>query len=151
MTEEASEGSDFFVVKNIHNIHHLKIDVVKFNGTNNIGLWRCKVLDELNAQNLEDSLDLQEKLSEMEENVWKKMNRIACGVIRSSSSQDVKYDVMNVTSKKKSWEILASKYLMKSVENRLHLKRRLYRFQLNWRFPLVITSTTTCSFSRMWV
>ena len=28
------------------------------------------------------------------------------------------------------WEILVSKYLTKSVENRLHLERRLYNFQL---------------------
>ena len=37
---------------------------------------------------------------------------------------------MNETSAKKIWETLASKYLTKSVENRLHLKKRLYRFQL---------------------
>ena len=37
---------------------------------------------------------------------------------------------MNETSAKKIWETLASLYLMKSVEIRLHLKRRLYRFQL---------------------
>jgi len=42
----------------------------------------------------------------------------------------LKYDVMNDTLAKSIWEILASKYLTKSVENRLHLKRRLYRFQL---------------------
>ena len=62
-------GSDSFVVKNIQNYHHMKIDVVKFNGTNNFGLWRCKVLDELNAQNLEDSLELQEKPTDLEEKV----------------------------------------------------------------------------------
>jgi len=54
-----------FVVKNIHNIHHLKIDVVKFDGINNFGLWRCEVLDALNAQNLKDYLDLQEKSIKM--------------------------------------------------------------------------------------
>ena len=37
---------------------------------------------------------------------------------------------MNETSARKTWEILESKYLMKSIENRLHLKRRFYRFQL---------------------
>ena len=40
------------------NIHSMKIDVEKFNGTNNFGLWRCEVLDALNAQNLEDTLEL---------------------------------------------------------------------------------------------
>ena len=37
---------------------------------------------------------------------------------------------MNETSAKSIWEILASKYLTKSVENRLHLKRRLYCYLL---------------------
>ena len=34
------------------------------------------------------------------------------------------------TSARKIWEILEKKYLTKSIESRLHLKRRLYRFQL---------------------
>jgi len=58
MAEETSDGSSSFVVKNIQNYHHIKIDVVKFDGTNNFGLWRCKVLDALNVQNLEDALKL---------------------------------------------------------------------------------------------
>ena len=59
-----------------------------------------------------------------------KMNRTTYGVISSHSTQNLKYDVMNKTSAKKIWEILASKYLPKSVENCLHLKRRFYYFQL---------------------
>jgi len=58
------------------------------------------------------------------------MNRTACGVIKSCLTQELKYDMMNETFAKSIWEILANKYLTKSVENRLHLKRRLYRFQL---------------------
>ena len=81
MAGEASEGSGSFVVKNIQNIHHLKIDVVKFDETNNFELWRCEVLVALNAQNLKDSLELQEKPVEMEEKIWKKMNRTTYGVI----------------------------------------------------------------------
>ena len=34
------------------------------------------------------------------------------------------------TSARKIWEILKRKYLTKSIENRLHLKMRLYHFQL---------------------
>jgi len=44
--------------------------------------------------------------------------------------QDIKYHVMTDTSAKKIWEILDSKYLTKNIEDRLYLKRRLYRFQL---------------------
>ena len=53
-----------------------------------------------------------------------------CDVIRSYLTQDTKYHLMTETSIKKIWEILESKYLTKSVENRLHLMRRLYHFQL---------------------
>ena len=55
--------------------------MVKFNGTNNFGLWRCEVLNALNVQNLEDALGLQDRPEEMKEKIWKKMNRIACGVV----------------------------------------------------------------------
>ena len=55
MAEGASEGSVSFILKNIHNTHHLNIDVMKFDGTNTFGLWRCEVLNALNAQNLENS------------------------------------------------------------------------------------------------
>jgi len=37
MAEEASKESGSFVIKNIQNLYHLKIDVVKYNRTNNIG------------------------------------------------------------------------------------------------------------------
>ena len=37
------------------------------------------------------------------------------------------------TSATKIWEILEKKYLTKSIESRLHLKRRLYCFQLKKR------------------
>jgi len=45
---------------------------VKFDGTNNFGLWRFEVLDALYAQNLEDALELQEKSAELDEKIWKK-------------------------------------------------------------------------------
>ena len=63
------DGSCSFVVKNIQTYHHMKINVAKFSGTNNFGIWRCEVLDALNAQNLEDYLELQEKSADMEERV----------------------------------------------------------------------------------
>jgi len=40
------------------NIHQSKIDIVKFDGTNNFSMWRCEVMDALNTQNLEDTLKL---------------------------------------------------------------------------------------------
>ena len=39
---------------------HPRIDVVKFNGTNNFGMW-CEVMDALNASNLKDTLLLEKR------------------------------------------------------------------------------------------
>lgn len=57
--------------------------MVKFDGTNNFDLWRCEMLDALNAQSFENILELQEKPAEVKQKVWKKMNKTTCGVIRS--------------------------------------------------------------------
>jgi len=47
--------ANWFMVKTV-NIHQSKIDVVKFDGTKNFGMWRCKEMDALNALNLKDTL-----------------------------------------------------------------------------------------------
>ena len=88
------------------------------------------MMDTLTTSNLEDTLRLEEKPEEISERNWDKMNMTACGIIRSYLIQDIKYHVMIETSTKKIWEILEGKYLIKSVENHLQLKRRLYCFQL---------------------
>lgn len=49
-----------------------KIDVEKFTGTNNFGMWRCEVIDALCQQDLEDVLE--DKPQDMDEKDWKKMN-----------------------------------------------------------------------------
>ena len=41
--------------------------MVKFDGTNNFGMWRCEVMDALNTQDLEDTLELQEKPEDAQE------------------------------------------------------------------------------------
>ena len=38
-------------------------------------------MNALNVQNLEDTLELQERLTEVDEKIQKKMNRMACRVI----------------------------------------------------------------------
>jgi len=53
-----------------------------------------------------------------------------CGLIRSCLTQDIKYHVLHEISARQLWEISEKKYLMKSIESRLQLKRRLYRFQM---------------------
>ena len=45
----------------IMNPHPLKIDVVKFDGKNNFGMWGCEVMDALTTSNFEDTLRLEKK------------------------------------------------------------------------------------------
>ena len=61
------------------NPHQLRIDVVKFNGKNNFGMWRCEVTDALTAPNLEDTLRLEKKLEAISEQDWDKINQTARG------------------------------------------------------------------------
>ena len=82
------------------------------------------------ASNLEDALRLEERSEETSIKDWDKMDRAMCGAIRSYLIQDIKYHVMTDILVRKIWKILESKYLTKSIENRLHLKKRLYRFEL---------------------
>ena len=49
IARETSSGSDSFIVKNIQNVHHVKINMVKFSGINNFELWRYEVMVALNA------------------------------------------------------------------------------------------------------
>ena len=102
-----------------------KIEVMKFDGTNNFKIWRCEVMDTLMVSNLEEPEDISEK-------DWEKMNRMACGVIRSYLTQDIKYHVLYETSARKIWEILPDE----EHRSRLHLKRKLYHFQLNRVFSI---------------
>ena len=44
------------------NSHPLRIDVVKFNGTNSFDMWRYEVMDALTVSNLEDTLRLEKKV-----------------------------------------------------------------------------------------
>ena len=93
---------------------HPRIDVVKFNGTNNYGMWRCEVMDALTASNLEDILRLEKKRASTTEEDWNKMNRSACGLIRSCLTQDIKYQVLHEISARQLWEILERKYLRRA-------------------------------------
>jgi len=75
-------GESQSTVKSV-NQYPMKIDMVKFDGKNNFGMWRCEVMDALMASNLEDTLQLKEKTEETSEKDCGKMNRTACDFIRS--------------------------------------------------------------------
>ena len=52
---EKIAGESQSTVKSV-NPYPMKIDVVKFDGTNNFGMWRCEVMNALTTSNFEDTL-----------------------------------------------------------------------------------------------
>ena len=73
---------------------------------------------------------MEKKKSTTIDEEWAKMNKSACGLIRSCLSQDIKYLAQHETSTKHLWETLEKKYLTKSVESTLQLKSKLYQFRM---------------------
>lgn len=73
----------------------------------------------------------------MTEKDWDKLNRQACGTIRLCLEKDQKYFVMKETKAKELWKKLDDKFMTKSVENRLYLKKKLFRFQHRAGTPMI--------------
>jgi len=80
------------------NSHPLKIDVVKFDGKNNFGIWRYEVMDALTKSKLKDTLQLEKKPEATLEENWYKMNQTVHNFIRSYLTQDIKYHVLHEIS-----------------------------------------------------
>ncbi|KAI5322948.1 hypothetical protein L3X38_032020 [Prunus dulcis] len=87
----------------------------------------CEVKDVLIQQGL--LVVLGDMPMPMKKEEWKRLNAHACSSIILYLGKAQKYGVMNNSSAKDLWNTLESKYLKKSAENRLYLKRKLYRFQ----------------------
>ena len=127
ISKESEEGNSKSSSSARTTVSNAKFEVEKFDGTNNFGMWQCEVLDVLVQQDLD--ITLEDKPKDMDEKEWSKINRQACGTIRLCLVKDQKYFVMKETLAKDLWKKLEDKYMTKSIENRLYLKKKLFRFQ----------------------
>ncbi|KAL4291216.1 hypothetical protein GQ457_14G001800 [Hibiscus cannabinus] len=98
-----------------------------FVGSDYFGMCQGDVLDALFQQGLDIAIE-EEKPADMIENDWRTINRMACTTIRSCLSKEQKYGYKNETSTSKLWKALEEKFLKKSTQNRLYMKKRLFRF-----------------------
>ncbi|KAH9696084.1 hypothetical protein KPL71_023037 [Citrus sinensis] len=105
-----------------------KIDVEKFNGKINFGMWRREVMDALIQIDLD--VVLKNKRHLYDEEIWDRMNKKACGHIRSCLTKKVKYLVKDEECAMTLWCTLEEKYLLKSPENRLHAMSQVYGFRM---------------------
>ena len=79
-------------------ISNAKFEVEKFDGRSNFGMWQCEVMDVFIQQELD--IALEDKLEEMLDKDWDKINRQACGTIHLCLAKDQKYFVMRETKAK---------------------------------------------------
>lgn len=98
-----------------------------FDGSGHFGMWQSEVLDALFQQGLDVAVE-GKKPDSMGEEDWKNLNRLACGTIRSCLSREQKYAFCKETSASKLMTALEEKFLKKNSQNKLHMKKRLFRF-----------------------
>ncbi|KAG2692926.1 hypothetical protein I3760_08G075400 [Carya illinoinensis] len=108
-------------------VSNAKFEVEKFDETSNFDMWQCEVMDVLIQQELE--IALEGKPDDMTDQGWKKLNTQVCSTIRLCLTKEQKYFVMRETNAKVLWQKLEDKFMKKSIESRLHLKKKLFRFQ----------------------
>ncbi|KAE8661751.1 hypothetical protein F3Y22_tig00113724pilonHSYRG00184 [Hibiscus syriacus] len=110
-----------------NDVTNVRFAVEIFDGTGHFGMWQSEVLDALFQQGLDIAIE-GEKPDDVEEKEWNRINRMACGTIRSCLSREQKYAFSKETSASKLWKALEEKFLKKSGQNKLYMKKRLFRF-----------------------
>ncbi|KAG8479441.1 hypothetical protein CXB51_029725 [Gossypium anomalum] len=108
-------------------IANTRLAVEIFDDTSHFGMWQSEVLDELFQQGLDIAID-EKNPDDVQEKDWKAINRLACGTIRSCLSREQRYAFSKETSANKLWVALEENFLKKNSQNKLHLKKRLFRF-----------------------
>nr|GEX12139.1 retrovirus-related Pol polyprotein from transposon TNT 1-94 [Tanacetum cinerariifolium] len=104
-----------------------RLAVEVFDGTGHFGMWQSEVLDTLFQQGLDIFIE-ESKPEDVEERNWLTINQLACGTIRSCLSREQRYAFSKETSAYKLWVALEEKFLKKYCQNKLFMKKRLFRF-----------------------
>lgn len=105
-----------------------KFDVVKFNGTGNFGLWQQRVKDLLVQQGLVKAL--KKKPEAMSADDWEELQMKAVSTIRLCLADDVMYHVIGDESPAGVWAKLETRYMSKSLTNKLFLKQKLFGLKM---------------------
>ncbi|XP_034203787.1 uncharacterized protein LOC117618305 [Prunus dulcis] len=99
LKEKESTSSSSAPTSNRHPIASTRLEVDKFNGSNNFGMWQCEVMDVLYQQELD--MVLEDKPEDIDDKQWTRINLHACATIRSFLDKELKYPYMKETSAKK--------------------------------------------------
>jgi hypothetical protein len=106
-----------------------KFNVMKFDGSDNFGLWQRRVKDLLVQQGMVKML-YGSKLERMANIDWKELEAKAMATILLCLGDDVMYHVMDEESPTVIWLKLESWYMSNSLTNKLYLKQWLYGLKM---------------------
>ncbi|GJW01836.1 retrovirus-related pol polyprotein from transposon TNT 1-94 [Tanacetum coccineum] len=106
---------------------NVRLAVEVFDGMGHFSMWQSEVLDALFQQGLDIAIE-ESKPEDVEEKNWLTINRLACGTIRSCLSREQRYAFSKEISAYKLWVALEEKFLKKNCQNKLFMKKRLFRF-----------------------
>ena len=108
-----------------------KVDVVKFDGTGNFRLRQRRVKYLLVQQGLVKALYGKAKKPEtMMDDEWEELDMKAVSTIRLCLVDELMYHVIDDMSTSAIWLKLESRYMSKSLTNKLNLKRKLYELKM---------------------
>ena len=92
------------------NVTNVKFAVEIFDRTNDFRMWQCEHQQDLDVA-------LEEKLDDIDDKEWARINCEACSSICSCLVKAQKYSIMKEASAKILWKTLEDKYMTKSLEN----------------------------------
>jgi hypothetical protein len=104
-----------------------KFEIEKFNGKNNFEIWKVKMHDLLVQQGLVKVLLGKSKnpvtISDEE---WEEIDVRALSAICLCLADDVMFNIVSEKTTSGLWMKMESLYMMKSLKNKIFLKRQLY-------------------------
>lgn len=108
-----------------------KFDIQKFDGKISFSIWRVQMKAVLTQNGLKKALDGRSKMSAtMTDLQWSELDEKALSAIQLCLSNEVLREVVNETSAKELWVKLESRYMSKSLANKLRLKESLYTLRM---------------------
>jgi hypothetical protein len=113
------------------NMQSAKFEIEKFNGKNNFKIWKIKMHDLLMQQGMvKPLLGKAKKLASIIDEDWDEMDVRALSAIHLCLANDVLFNIVTEKTTSSLWSKKESLYMMKSLTNRIFLKRKLYSLRM---------------------
>ena len=115
-----------------------KFKMEKFDRKSNFLLWKIRATSLLVKEGTHKALlAIEKKPSKMEDDEWNDIDFCARMTIILCLSDEVPYNVMNEETTAGLWCRLESLYMMKSLLNKLFMKKQLYNLWMKEGTPIL--------------